>query len=76
MTFRSSGSSFPSASPPNDALAMSTQSANRKRAQKHKNAVGWKVDKFHTDPKTKLVKNLVVVNCCEKCTGVIEWKVR
>jgi hypothetical protein len=26
------------------------------------------------DPKTKLIQNVVVSNCCKKCTGVIKWK--
>ena len=52
------------------------QSGNRKRAQKHQNSTVWKADKHKSDPKTKLVQSLTVVNCCEHCTGVIEWKIK
>ena len=48
----------------------------RKRPQKHQNSVAWKNDKFKTDPTTKLLTKIVITNCCPKCTGVIEWKVK
>ena len=52
-----------------------------------------KVDKYKTDPKAKMLKDLQVglresliedfnffffqvINCCPKCTGVIEWKIK
>ena len=56
--------------------AMSTSAGGRKRPQKHQNKTAWKADKFKSDPKTKLVQNLTVVNCCQHCTGVIEWKIK
>lgn len=49
---------------------------NRNRPQKHQNNFAWKFDKFKTDPKTKVVAEIVVQNCCAKCTGVIEWKIK
>ena len=51
-------------------------SGGRKRPQKHQNTTAWKADKFKSDPKTKLVQSLIVVNCCPHCTGVIEWKIK
>lgn len=49
----------------------------RTRPQKHQNKTAWKAaDKYKTDPKTKIIQNIVVANCCPKCTSVIEWKIR
>ena len=59
----------------NFSRAMSS-SGGRKRPQKHQNTTAWKADKFKSDPKTKLVQSLIVVNCCQHCTGVIEWKIK
>ena len=56
---------------------MSTRSAVRKRPQKHQNKTAWKPNKFggkSNDAKTKVLSNVVVTNCCEKCTGIIQWK--
>merc|ERR1711915_115238 len=58
---------------------MSTRPGNhvkKKPAQKHQNATAYKFDKYKTDPKAKLLKNLQVINCCPKCTDVIEWKIK
>lgn len=51
-------------------------SGGRKRPQKHQNTTAWKADKFKSDPKTKQVQSLTIVNCCPHCTGVIEWKIK
>jgi len=51
-------------------------SGARKRPQKHQNSFAWKADKHKSDPKTKLVQSLTVINCCQHCTGVIEWKIK
>lgn len=48
----------------------------KKPGQKHKNATAFKFDKYRTDPQAKTLKSLQVVNCCPKCTGVIEWKIK
>ena len=48
----------------------------RNRPQKHQNATTWVATKHKTDPKTKLTQNVVVTNCCPKCTSVIEWKIK
>ncbi len=55
---------------------MSTKNSSRKRPQKHQNTKVWKADKHKSDPKTKLVQNLTVCNCCPRCTEVIEWKIK
>lgn len=60
-------------------IIMSTkagESGNRKRPQKHQNKTVWKADKNKSDPKTKLVQSLTVTNCCQRCTEVIEWKIK
>ena len=49
---------------------------NRKGPQKHQNTTAWKFDLHKSDPKTKLLQNLRVTNCCSHCTGVIEWKIK
>ena len=57
---------------------MSTRSAARKRPQKHQNKTAWKPNKFgqnKNDTKAKLFGNLVVTNCCTRCTDVIQWKI-
>ena len=56
---------------------MSTRSAARKRPQKHQNKTAWKPNKFgqKSDTKAKIYGNLVVTNCCTRCTDVIQWKI-
>jgi len=48
----------------------------KKPAQKHKNTTAFKFDKYRTDPKAKVLKNLEVIHCCPKCTSVLEWKIK
>jgi len=48
----------------------------KKPAQKHKNSTSFKFDKHRTDPTAKVLKNLEVINCCPKCTSVLEWKLK
>jgi len=58
---------------------MSTRPGNhvkKKPAQKHKNATAFKFDKYRTDPTAKVLKNLEILNCCPKCTSVLEWKIK
>ena len=50
--------------------------SGRKRPQKHQNTTAWKADKYKSNPKTKLVQSLTIVNCCPHCTGVLEWKIK
>ena len=52
------------------------QSGNRKKPQKHQNSTVWNPVKHRSDPKAKLVQSLTVINCCQHCTGVIEWKIK
>jgi len=57
---------------------MSTKAGqnHRTRPQKHQNNTVWKVDLHKSDPKTKLLQSLTVINCCQHCTGVLEWKIK
>eukprot|EP00092_Neocalanus_flemingeri_P012915 GFUD01013914.1.p1 GENE.GFUD01013914.1~~GFUD01013914.1.p1 ORF type:complete len:205 (+),score=71.78 GFUD01013914.1:103-717(+) len=48
----------------------------KKPAQKHQNSHAFKFDKYKTDPQAKMLKGLQVINCCPKCTEVIEWKIK
>merc|ERR1712142_939414 len=60
-------------------VKMSTRPGNhvkKKPGQKHQNTHAFKFDKYKTDPKAKMLKNLQVINCCPKCTEVIEWKIK
>ena len=52
------------------------QSGSRKRPQKHQNSFAWNPEKNKSDSKTKQVQSLTVINCCQHCTGVIEWKIK
>ncbi len=58
-----------------DSSGMSTQSAVRKRPPKHTNTTRWNAHKFKTDEKVKKVQQVVVSNCCARCTDVIQWKI-
>ncbi|XP_059472402.1 uncharacterized protein C9orf85 homolog [Neocloeon triangulifer] len=57
---------------------MSTQRGNgsRTRAQKYKNTSVFKNDKYDKTPKNLQINRLQVVNVCEHCKGVIEWKIK
>ncbi len=57
-------------------MMSSKSSGSRNRPQKHQNKTAWVADKHKTDQKTKLLQNIVVTNCCPKCTSVIEWKIK
>ena len=48
----------------------------KKPAQKHKNITAFKFDKYRSDPKAKALNNLEIINCCPKCTSVLEWKIK
>ena len=48
----------------------------KKPGQKHKNVSAFKFDKYRTDPQAKSLKSLQIVNCCAKCTSVLEWKIK
>jgi len=50
--------------------------STKKGPPKHQNKEAWKFNKYRTDPKAKMLVNLQVINCCEKCTAVIEWKIK
>eukprot|EP00090_Calanus_glacialis_P002520 TRINITY_DN11895_c0_g1_i1.p1 TRINITY_DN11895_c0_g1~~TRINITY_DN11895_c0_g1_i1.p1 ORF type:complete len:206 (-),score=68.58 TRINITY_DN11895_c0_g1_i1:50-667(-) len=58
---------------------MSTRPGNhvkKKPGQKHQNSHAFKFDKYRTDPKAVMLKNMQVNNCCLKCTDVLEWKIK
>ncbi|XP_023330389.1 uncharacterized protein C9orf85 homolog [Eurytemora carolleeae] len=50
--------------------------STKKGPPKHQNTHAWKSDKWKTDNKTKVLQNLKVINCCPKCTSVIDWKIK
>ncbi|EFN76768.1 uncharacterized protein C9orf85 homolog [Harpegnathos saltator] len=50
--------------------------ANRSRAQKHQNHTAFKNNLHDTSHKTKLINNIEVVNVCERCKKIIEWKIK
>jgi len=49
---------------------------NRSRAQKHQNRTAFKNNLHDTSQRTKFINNLEVVNVCEHCKNVIEWKIK
>ncbi len=54
---------------------MSTQSSVRKRPQKHANKTKWDSTKFKSDEAARKCQSVVVTNCCQRCTDVIQWKI-
>lgn len=57
-------------------MSTKTGQDKRKRPTKHQNTHVWKFDKNKTDPKTKVLQNLQITNCCQRCTDVIQWKIK
>ena len=57
---------------------MSCQKGNtsRTRAQKHKNATVFKNNLHDNCPCTRFMNNLVIVNVCERCKNILEWKIK
>jgi len=57
---------------------MSSQrgNTNRSRAQKHQNRTAFKNNLHDTSQKTKFINNLQIVNVCEHCKNIIEWKIK
>lgn len=57
---------------------MSSQkgNANRSRPQKHQNSHAFKNTLHDTSHKTKFINNIQIVNVCERCKSIIEWKVK
>jgi len=57
---------------------MSSQRGNceKKKAPKYANKTGFKNDLHDTNKRTKVIRELEVTGCCEKCRKVIEWKIK
>nr|ACO13021.1 C9orf85 homolog [Lepeophtheirus salmonis] len=47
----------------------------RTRPQKHQNEFAWSFAKHKTDPTTKVIQNVVITNCCRRCTDILNWKI-
>ncbi|XP_057319013.1 uncharacterized protein C9orf85 homolog [Microplitis mediator] len=50
--------------------------SNRNRPQKHQNRHAFKNNLHDTSHTTKAINKIQVVNVCEKCKKVIEWKIK
>lgn len=59
-------------------VEMSSQkgNANRSRPQKYQNRVSFKNDLHDKSHKTKIINNLEIVDVCERCKKIIEWKIK
>ncbi|XP_063051557.1 uncharacterized protein C9orf85 homolog [Engraulis encrasicolus] len=57
---------------------MSSQKGNtsRTRAQKHKNTIAFKSDKYGATPLQKKLNEKVHDGVCQRCKEVLEWKVK
>ncbi|XP_043281530.1 uncharacterized protein C9orf85 homolog isoform X1 [Venturia canescens] len=57
---------------------MSSQKGNTKRArpQKYQNNHAFKNDLHDKSHQTKRINNIQVVNVCERCKKIIEWKIK
>lgn len=49
---------------------------NRSRAQKHQNHTAFKNSLHDKSQRTKLINSIEVVNVCERCKNIIEWKIK
>ncbi len=57
---------------------MSTQKGNTRKSgpPKHKNHTAYKNNLHDTSKQTKEINSIEVVNCCDRCTEVISWKIK
>ncbi|XP_076398224.1 uncharacterized protein C9orf85 homolog isoform X6 [Megachile rotundata] len=57
---------------------MSTQKGNssRSRPQKYQNKSAFKNNLYDKSNKTKLINKIEVLNVCERCKKIIEWKIK
>lgn len=57
---------------------MSTSRGNdsRRRPQKHQNRTAFKNDLHDTSNKTKMLNSMMITGICDKCKGIIEWKIK
>ncbi|XP_046975367.1 uncharacterized protein C9orf85 homolog [Vanessa cardui] len=57
-------------------MSCSRGNTTRTRPQKHQNRTVFKNTLHDTSKKTKLLNNLEVTGVCERCKGIIEWKIK
>ncbi|XP_020300677.1 uncharacterized protein LOC109864148 [Pseudomyrmex gracilis] len=50
--------------------------ASRSRPPKHQNHKAFKNDMHDTSQKIKLINSIEVVNVCERCKQILEWKIK
>jgi len=57
---------------------MSSQRGNseKKKAPKYTNKSGFRNNLHDTNKRTQAIRDLEIVGCCDKCTKVIEWKIK
>jgi len=57
---------------------MSSQRGNpeKKKPPKYANKTAFKNDLHDTNKRTKVIRELEVTGCCDKCRKVIEWKIK
>ncbi|KAL6260024.1 uncharacterized protein C9orf85 homolog [Pogonomyrmex barbatus] len=49
---------------------------NRSRPQKHQNHTSFKNNLHDNSQKIKLINTVEVINVCERCKKIIEWKIK
>lgn len=57
---------------------MSSQRGNiaRSRPQKHQNRKVFKNDLHDTNIRTKRINQIQIVNVCDRCRAILEWKIK
>ncbi|XP_034231649.1 uncharacterized protein C9orf85 homolog [Thrips palmi] len=48
----------------------------RKRPQKYQNTRAYKNDLHDKTPQTKFINSIQISNVCERCKGILEWKIK
>ncbi|XP_011298439.1 uncharacterized protein C9orf85 homolog [Fopius arisanus] len=57
-------------------MSCSRGNVGRSRPQKYQNTHAFKNTLHDTSVKTKKINNIQVVNVCERCKSIIEWKIK
>lgn len=57
---------------------MSSQRGNvaRSRPQKHQNRKVFKNDLHDTNIRTKRINQIQIINVCDRCKAILEWKIK
>lgn len=57
-------------------MSLQRGNATRSRPQKYQNHVAFKNNLHDNSQKTKFINSIEIVNVCERCKKIIEWKIK